>query len=301
MKEFILAGQVASDVVRSLQGEVRRKKLRLVLDVPKRDVRFWGDANDVTQILLNLLSNAVKFTPRGGRVEVRIAQRQEGLVIHVADTGVGIAPEELSKIFEEFYHVDHPEVGAQQGSGLGLAIVKKIIDGYQGQITVTSRLGHGSQFRVVLPVRSERQILQEFLSEVWTQAREAGKSTGLILCQLKGLKKASSNKPASDRNKEPLTVLERILRGSMRKEDRVFHLSDSTMVAVVFIVDPKLFGSMVQRLESALRGALSNGKLLPFGHLQWRLTWLLAPRHGGSPTQFFHLAEERLKGSWEKT
>ena len=155
-KEFVDLNQVARDVLRLLQGEVRNKKLRLVIHLPAQRTRFWADPNDMTQIFLNLLSNAVKFTPKGGRIVLGLSNRSKKLSIPVADTGIGIPSEDVPKIFEGFYQGDHPEVGAATGSGLGLTIVKRIVDHYHGQVTLDSRVGKGSRFRVVLPISHPR-------------------------------------------------------------------------------------------------------------------------------------------------
>lgn len=111
-----------------------------------------GAPSQLRQIFLNLISNAVKFTAEGS---VRVAGREipqgEGLVeIRIADTGAGIAPEELSRIFDRFYRGDAARV-REGGTGLGLAIARLLIEQQGGTIDVQSRLGHGTEFRVLLP------------------------------------------------------------------------------------------------------------------------------------------------------
>src|SRR5262249_32024668 len=112
------------------------------------------DERKVKQILLNLLSNALKFTPEGGRIDVRAAVNGEMAEVSVADTGVGIAPEDQEVVFEEFQ-----QVGAAQkkveGTGLGLALARKFVELHGGRIWVKSQLGHGSTFTFTLPMRRE--------------------------------------------------------------------------------------------------------------------------------------------------
>ncbi len=295
-RDFLRVEEIAQQVIRSLQGEVRRRKLRVLLHPPAQLTRFWADPSDLGQIILNLVSNAVKFTPKRGRVDVTVFC-QPGLVrIQVSDTGVGIAPRELPRIFEQFYHVDHPEVEATEGSGLGLAIVKRIVDGYQGKITVTSRVGRGSRFQVLLPVRPERQVLLEFLEEAWVQGKEVGRPIGLTFCQLKvgGRQQIES---MGVRGRHILESMERALRMHLRPTDRVFRLPHSSLLAVVTMVDPSGFTVMVQRLERAMRETPFVGRLCATHGLRWRLVSMLAPRVS-FPTRLFDDAERRLKRAW---
>jgi two-component system, NtrC family, sensor kinase len=113
-----------------------------------------ADERKVKQVVLNLLSNALKFTPEGGRIDVR-ASLGEGLVeVSVADTGVGIAPEDQEAVFEEFRQVGTADKNVE-GTGLGLALSRKFIGLHGGRIWVESKLGQGSTFTFTLPVRHE--------------------------------------------------------------------------------------------------------------------------------------------------
>lgn len=91
---------------------------------------------------------------------VTVTFRPSHLGIQVVDTGVGILPKDLPKIFQEYYYVNHPEVEADSGSGLGLTIVKRIVDALGGKINVSSRVGRGTRFFIKLPIRPEKQILR---------------------------------------------------------------------------------------------------------------------------------------------
>jgi signal transduction histidine kinase len=109
-----------------------------------------GDERRIRQILFNLLSNAVKFTPAGGRIDVSAARVNGEIQVAVADTGSGIAPQDIDRIFEEFQQTD---VGAkqQEGTGLGLALSKRLVELHGGRIWVESELGVGSRFVFTLP------------------------------------------------------------------------------------------------------------------------------------------------------
>lgn len=298
-REFVDVAQAAREVSRALEGELRRKKLRFSVRLPARAVRFWGDMGGLTQIFLNLLSNAVKFTPAGGRVRLRLAARPGALAVEVADTGVGIPAAEIPKIFDEFYHVDRSEGEPSPGSGLGLAIVKRIVEGAQGKISVASREGKGTVFRITLPLRPEQQILEEFLEEIWVQAREAAQRMGLILCQLK--KSGGRGGRGIKRDfVRAVETLEQHLRDRLRKEDRIFRLSDSMVVGVLVSIQPEEFPILVQRLERFLRESVEMHKLAARG-ISWRLVAALSPQRGGSPQRLLGRAREQLRRSWRKS
>src|SRR5262249_1785389 len=114
-----------------------------------------GDERKVKQILLNLLSNAVKFTPEGGRIGVTATASEGVVTISVRDTGVGIAPEHQTAIFEEFRQVGRDDARKQEGTGLGLTLAKKFVELHGGRIEVRSQLGQGSTFTFTLPVRPD--------------------------------------------------------------------------------------------------------------------------------------------------
>jgi signal transduction histidine kinase len=129
----------------------RRRGIALVLRLPDAPVRILHDPQRIGQVVSNLIGNALKFTQRGGRVEVDLRAHGEGAVIEVSDTGVGIDAAELPRIFERFYRGTRANEARSSGSGLGLAIVKSIVDMHRGRLSVESRVGFGSRFRVVLP------------------------------------------------------------------------------------------------------------------------------------------------------
>ncbi|MFN8379358.1 MAG: HAMP domain-containing sensor histidine kinase [Anaerolineae bacterium] len=114
-----------------------------------------GDGDRLAQVLTNLISNALKYTPKGGSVKVNTAAANNGVVLTVADTGVGIPAEELPRIFERFYQVDKAR-GPRRGSGLGLAIVAEIVHAHGGTIEASSGgNGQGATFTVWLPVNTQ--------------------------------------------------------------------------------------------------------------------------------------------------
>jgi signal transduction histidine kinase len=128
-----------------------RHGIRLHLDVDDQLGEITADERKVKQVLLNLLSNAVKFTPDGGAITVRAAPSPGAVEIVVSDTGIGIAPEDQVKIFEEFQQVGLDYARKGEGSGLGLTLAKRFVELHGGRIAVASALGAGSTFTITLP------------------------------------------------------------------------------------------------------------------------------------------------------
>jgi signal transduction histidine kinase len=111
---------------------------------------IW-DPERINEVTGNLLSNAFKFTPSGGRVELIAGRAENGVCIEVRDTGAGIAPEQLPRVFEKFYQADNQRSASAKGTGLGLAIAKEIVEAHQGKISCTSKVGKGTAFTLTLP------------------------------------------------------------------------------------------------------------------------------------------------------
>lgn len=146
------------------QAERKNIDLRVQTDPNTPSVR--QDPGKLHQILTNLLSNAVKFTPEGGRVTLKAETDGQELVFTVADTGVGIAPEEQELVFEKFRQAANPMTREQGGTGLGLSIVRELAKLLGGDITLHSELGRGSTFTVRVNAKLADEPLLDFeLSE----------------------------------------------------------------------------------------------------------------------------------------
>jgi PAS domain S-box-containing protein len=153
--EYEIAPFRIVDVVDGVRGIVEPLAARrdIELEWPEHvgDVGALGDFQKVQQIVINLLTNAVKFTGARGRISIDVEVGDELLSLTVADTGIGIAPEKLEQIFEPFVQVGRSLTSPQEGSGLGLAISRDLARAMNGELSVRSRLGAGSKFRLTLP------------------------------------------------------------------------------------------------------------------------------------------------------
>jgi len=138
--------------------------IQVELEQPATPVSITGDHDQLNQVFTNLIENALKYGGTGGRVTVRIspsghepALRTTGVQIQVTDNGPGIDPIHLPRLTERFYRADSHRSREVGGTGLGLAIVKHIVNRHRGRLTVTSELGQGAVFTVILPIRLESQ------------------------------------------------------------------------------------------------------------------------------------------------
>ena len=127
------------------------RELHLELAVARSAEAVLADPDALRQILTNLLENAVRHTPTGGRIRVAAELGPAGIVLSVSDTGSGIAPEHVPRIFERFYRVDAGRSRDRGGTGLGLAIVKHLVEAHGGRIEAETALGHGTTIRMTFP------------------------------------------------------------------------------------------------------------------------------------------------------
>ncbi|MEO8207597.1 MAG: HAMP domain-containing sensor histidine kinase [Chloroflexota bacterium] len=137
--------------VEQADAAARRRGLALAVHLPDHPLRIRHDPVRVGQVVANLVGNAIKFTPRGGQIRIDVGPVDDGVQIVVADSGVGIDPSELPRIFERFYRGTQANEARGSGSGLGLAIAQSIVQMHGGSIEVDSRLHAGSTFTVILP------------------------------------------------------------------------------------------------------------------------------------------------------
>jgi signal transduction histidine kinase/DNA-binding response OmpR family regulator len=144
----------------SFETSAGMRNIELTVTVDAEEIEVYCDKDMVEKIMSNLLSNAFKFTPEGGRVDVAVWKdafkpdkpQTKASFIKVSDTGIGIPPDQLDKVFDRFYQVDASQTREHEGSGIGLALVKDLVDLHHGTIQVQSQVGRGTTFTVQLPL-----------------------------------------------------------------------------------------------------------------------------------------------------
>jgi signal transduction histidine kinase len=152
MEAFDLA-EAATDMVEHLYALIEEKKATVIVNFPEEDRSLWGDRFYWDQVFFNLVENALKQNDQPGlEVEVRMTSTEGQHVIEVRDNGVGIPGMHLPHVFKRFYRVERSHSGNRvKGTGLGLSIVKRAVEAHRGTVTVTSRPGQETVFRIVVP------------------------------------------------------------------------------------------------------------------------------------------------------
>ena len=146
-----------NDISTLVADMISKKQIEMSLEIAEDLPNIEADELMVKEIIYNLLSNAVKFTPEGGKIGMRAKKSDSEIDIVVWDTGVGIAPENMDKIFEGFFRVDTPYSRLTEGTGLGLPLSKKLVELHGGKFTVESGgLNKGTQVKFSLPVLSKK-------------------------------------------------------------------------------------------------------------------------------------------------
>ena len=158
--EDLELGSLLADSMRVVSQRAQEKSLKLVAKISP-ELHLRADRRAFKQIALNLLSNAVKFTPEGGRVTVRGRASDGCIVLAIADTGIGIAKDALTKLGRPFEQVESQLTKSHQGSGLGLAIAKSLAELHGGSMRIRSTLGHGTIVVVRLPVNPQCLLPKE--------------------------------------------------------------------------------------------------------------------------------------------
>ncbi|MBC8109203.1 MAG: GHKL domain-containing protein, partial [Anaerolineae bacterium] len=152
-----------SDVVQRavdlLTPIAKRKEQDIELQLDHTMPQITGVPDYLERSVCNLIDNAIKYTPAGGCITVATRSQDNHAIIEVTDTGIGIPPGEVSRIFERFYRVDRSRSREMGGTGLGLSIVKHVVQSHQGTVEATSTLGRGSTFTIKLPLTNSRSTV----------------------------------------------------------------------------------------------------------------------------------------------
>ena len=149
----VVINQLLMDLIQTMQVNYSAKQVALNLKTGQMPLLVMADDDRLDQVMINLLSNALRSTPNGGEVLVQVENVGNVAHISVADTGIGIAPEHLEKVFSRFYRVDHSRSRQAGGSGIGLTVAKKLVEAMGGRIWAESAgEGQGATFRFTLPL-----------------------------------------------------------------------------------------------------------------------------------------------------
>jgi two-component system phosphate regulon sensor histidine kinase PhoR len=154
-RQNVEVDRLLHEVVDKVRPLMEQKHITFETALPAKLPELRLDKDKIATTLVNLLGNAAKYTPDGGRVALKVKTADGLLQIDVEDTGVGIAAEELPRVFEKFFRSADPRVQQESGTGLGLPLAREVVRLHGGDVTGSSRLNQGSTFTVTLPLKKE--------------------------------------------------------------------------------------------------------------------------------------------------
>ena len=140
-----------SNALAAVKATAQDKSIVLNFNIDSSADEIFGNQFSIEEMITNLLLNAIKYTPANGTVEINVREDDDYVLMEITDTGIGIPPEELPKVFDEFYRATNAKKVEKDGTGLGLSIVKQIIERHGGEIWVDSQEGIGTKFSFTLP------------------------------------------------------------------------------------------------------------------------------------------------------
>lgn len=234
------------ELIESLLGRYQNLRSRRILQADLSAAgEVFADGDRILEVLENLLSNAVKFTQEGGVIQFQVRAQEDSVAVSVTDNGVGIAKEELPRLFQKFSQVDRIE-GPHRGTGLGLALCKELVELHQGSISVVSDSGKGSTFTFTLPMYTPEFALEVSFKEAAVFARQAQeKSLGVIAIEAGSF----FQRDTREERRSHVERLMDLIRKHLHHDDAVFEVEPNWIV-VLAISDPEGVEAILERLKA---------------------------------------------------
>ncbi len=252
-REFVDLASIINDVVTQFKPKAVEKQIEFKTVFPASLPPLYIDADRIRQVFTNLIGNAIKFTPTNGKIIAEIIDNEKEFECRVTDTGIGIAPENLDKVFTRFEQFSRMEGSGAKGTGLGLAITEALIQLHHGRIWVESEPNKGSKFIFTLPKYSPAALLHE---HVMNSIKEA--ATSALAMTLFNISLADPSKLKEEFSQERLDSILKEIEGLLRKSLRGrgdIVLRDSSGL-VYFLVNCDKEDAL--KVESRLRQKLSD-------------------------------------------
>ncbi len=252
LKRFFLK-ELGQECITHFKERAKEYGLDLKYSIDERIGMVIADKEKIKQILLNLISNAVKFTNPGGVVELKIKDRDDYYLMEVLDSGKGILPEDIEKIFDKFQQIERGYNKKYAGTGLGLALVKEFVKIHRGRIWVDSELDKGSNFKFIIPKRIDLDIFKEGVKDILEASDKKNYSVTFIALKLK--------ESQLEDEKVKMRVLEEInpaTESVLRVRDKVYKFRSGACI-VLLRKDQKYKAELI--LERIKRNVESQQKL----------------------------------------
>jgi len=259
--------ELIKNTVSNYKPLAQEKGICLDYELPRKGLDISLDPDKTKEVLINLISNSLKFTSEGGWVKVTCAEQDGEVQICVADCGVGIAKEDIPKLFDKFTQFGRKAGPGEKGTGLGLAICKGIVEQQKGRIWAESEPGKGSKFTFTLPKCSSKKLFKKYVNNGIKEALENDTKMSLVVISIADLNKLKlklSNEKINSTLRDMKTLLENNLRragnSSHRPADTVFEGSGEVFVILANCNKENAL-NMEQRLAQVLDDYLVHQNL----------------------------------------
>jgi diguanylate cyclase (GGDEF)-like protein/PAS domain S-box-containing protein len=269
-KTHIAINNLVSEMLPTLKPQLDGKHIEFKTSIPESTMNVYADPDKIIQIFTNLIGNAIKFTPEKGQITLEIKDMEKEIGCSVADTGKGIAGEDMPKLFTKFQQFDRVPGAGAKGTGLGLAITKELVRMHGGRIWAESKLGKGSKFTFTLPKYTAEALFTVHVNNGIKEALDKNTKMSLVIVALANFDKLKQE--LSHENLQTiLKDMEGILKNSLRhgREDVVVRDSGEIIVILTGCDKDnslKIEGRLNQALEDYLtRQKLTDKIMLRFG------------------------------------
>jgi len=223
---------IANNVISTLKPEAEEKHIKFKTVLDDSELKVYANPDKITQVFTNLIGNAIRFTKEKGKITIGIKDMKKEVECSVSDNGVGIASENVGKLFTKFQQFGRTAGAGAKGTGLGLAITKEMVELHNGRIWVESKVGKGSKFCFTLPKYTLECVFLEHINDGIKQAQKKNSKMSLIVVSLTSLDKPGK-KLSGAVEEIILKDMEDVLRNSLRREEGDIAVRGRSEIAVI--------------------------------------------------------------------
>jgi PAS domain S-box-containing protein len=235
-KSSVNIATLVEEVLFSFREQAQNKRIELATIMIKEMLPLYIDRDKISQVLSNLIANSIKFTPADGRITVGVIDKERETEISVADTGIGISPNNISGLFERFSQFNRDYGPGERGTGLGLPISKEIIDLHGGRIWVGSELGVGSTFTFNLPRLNQDEIFREYLTSGLLEASDKNCPLSLVVVRIKNIEQFERDH-TSETIFEILRDIEGLIARTLRRKSDIVSRYKYGEIIIAILMD----------------------------------------------------------------
>ena len=265
-RELVDMAGLIRQITSSFELKLKEKNLELKVNIPEKQIDAYVDPDKIAQVFTNLMGNTLKFTDKG-YIEISLQEKEKEIACIVADTGSGIAEEDLPKVFSKFEQFGRLPGSGAKGTGLGLAITKGIIELHGGKISVESPAWpslpagmQGTKFSLNLPKYTTEEIFKEYLNNGMREAMEEKVRMTLIVISITEFNKLKQEF-SDEKMGAILRSMEGIIKDTLRRKGDVVLKDSGEMVVILADCNKEAASSVENRLKEALDKYLTNEKL----------------------------------------